>query len=189
MAILIAVDQTCYRFRNDDGSETSATWAAALNTTVSQAQNANFRLRIGTTSSTGSGWLNTSTVEFEYNRNSAGWNVITSSSSVVQLSPSTHVTDETTTTQQIITGTFAPSGGNVLTSSTLSTNGVGGSPDVNEFEFCGQILSGSTTAGDTIQFRVAQSGGTAPTTTTQTPSLTVTAGAVSARRRSFIYID
>ena len=40
------LDQTHYRFRNDDGSETTATWAAAEDTPISLAKNTPVRLRV-----------------------------------------------------------------------------------------------------------------------------------------------
>lgn len=39
------LDQEGYRFRNDDGSESTATWAAAQDTDISKATSAPFRLR------------------------------------------------------------------------------------------------------------------------------------------------
>lgn len=39
-------EQTRYRFRNDDGSETTATWAAAQNTPISLAKSTPTRLRV-----------------------------------------------------------------------------------------------------------------------------------------------
>lgn len=39
-------DQTRYRFRNDDGNESTATWAASENTTISLSKNTPKRLRV-----------------------------------------------------------------------------------------------------------------------------------------------
>jgi hypothetical protein len=41
------LEQYLYRFRNDNGSETSATWQAAENTNITPDKSATFRLRIG----------------------------------------------------------------------------------------------------------------------------------------------
>ena len=38
--------QSYFRFRNDDGSETNATWIAAENTDANIALDTNFRVRI-----------------------------------------------------------------------------------------------------------------------------------------------
>lgn len=40
------LDQEGYRFRNDDGSESGATWKAAQDTNISEAANTNVRLRV-----------------------------------------------------------------------------------------------------------------------------------------------
>lgn len=42
----LSLAQTRYRWRNDDGSETGATWAAAENTAITLAQNTPRRLRV-----------------------------------------------------------------------------------------------------------------------------------------------
>jgi hypothetical protein len=44
-ALTLALTQTAYRWRNDDGSETTATWKAAQNTTTSVAKETAIRLR------------------------------------------------------------------------------------------------------------------------------------------------
>lgn len=45
-AVIPALTQSRYRWRNDDGSETGATWAAAENTAITLAQNTPRRLRV-----------------------------------------------------------------------------------------------------------------------------------------------
>lgn len=42
----VSLDQSHFRFRNDDGSETTATWAAAEDTPISLAKNTPVRLRV-----------------------------------------------------------------------------------------------------------------------------------------------
>ncbi len=44
--IPVAYNQTAYRFRNDDGSESLATWLAAENTAITRAALTNTRLRV-----------------------------------------------------------------------------------------------------------------------------------------------
>jgi hypothetical protein len=43
----LALEQYAYRFRNDDGSETTATWKAAQNTSASITPDETFRFRVG----------------------------------------------------------------------------------------------------------------------------------------------
>ena len=184
MALNVNATQRDFRAINDNGSESASTFLAALNTNWTQAQNANFRLRIAIVMSSGSGWTSTSTVKFQYNKNSAGWNDITSVSSVVQLSTSSFVTDETATTQRISSpDTFLA--GNVLTSSTLTSAAVGSIAETMEVEACLKILSAGTTVGDTIQIRVVNNSGTAAAAYTNTPTITVSAGSTPAANGNF----
>lgn len=44
--ITLSLEQRAFRFRNDDGSETTATWAAAQDTDISAERNATRRLRL-----------------------------------------------------------------------------------------------------------------------------------------------
>jgi hypothetical protein len=177
MATTVDGNQKSFRGRNDDGTEVTATYIAALNTNWSQAQDANFRLRYAIAiTSGGTTWNNLTTIKFQYNKNSAGWNDITSASSNVRLFTSANVTDETATTQLISSpDTFLA--GNVLTSSTTTSNTLGAGGSTIEDEICAQIRSADTTVGDTIQIRIVNSSTLAATTYTNTVTITVTAGA------------
>jgi len=177
MALFVIVNQRDFRGRNDDGTESTATWIAAKNTNWTQAQDTNFRLRYAfPKTASGTVWGNTHVVAMQYNRNGLGWNNITNASSVVRLSTSPNVTDETATTQQISSpDTFQA--GNVLTSSTSTTNLIGGAGSTYELEICAQIRSADTILGDTIQIRIWDStGGVAADTITNTVTITVAAG-------------
>lgn len=184
MASIVDGNQRDFRARNDDGNETTATWKASLNTNWSQAQNVNFRLRYAIPIAIlGSTWDSASNLKFQYNRNSTGWNDITNASSVVRLSTSVNVTDETATTQQISSpDTFAA--GNILTSSTTTTNTVGNAAVTIESEFCAQILSVDTNNGDTIQIRVINSANVVATSTTNTAIITVIGPITSAIQKA-----
>ncbi|UCD78513.1 MAG: hypothetical protein JSW26_24375, partial [Desulfobacterales bacterium] len=74
--------QASFRARNDNGSETSATWTAAANTNWTQMVDKTFRLRF-LVQDTGSAEAD-KTLQLEYNLNSGGWNDVTGSSSVVK---------------------------------------------------------------------------------------------------------
>lgn len=174
MATFVTSQQKSFRGINDNGSQTTATFIAALNTNWTQAVDSNFRLRyaIAITAVSGSGWINTNTVKFQYNKNSAGWNDITSASSNIRLFTSTNVTDELATTQQISSpDTFIA--GDILTSTTLTTATVGATAGTIEDEICCQIRSADVANGDTIQVRVVNSSALAVDTTTNTVTLTV----------------
>jgi hypothetical protein len=150
-------DQSAYRWRNDDGSETTATWAAALNTSLSGLLDHNYRLRF-VTSLGGVGSL-TWTPKIQYNKNTAGWNDVNASSSVARSSDSPLVADNVATTGQIAgsisAGRFDDDNGAAETSVSLSD---AGNTDT-EHEFCFQIRSADVTGGDQIQFRLITTGG------------------------------
>lgn len=71
------LDQTEYRFRNDDGNETAATWAASQNTGITKAISDALRLRIGLQAT---GDPATFVRQFEYRLNPSGsWRALATS--------------------------------------------------------------------------------------------------------------
>ena len=148
------VNQWAFRGRNDDGNETTATWKAALSTNWSQTVNENFRVRIGV--SVSSGTFSPPGVYLQYNLNGAGWNNVTTTSSVVKGTDSTHMTDGAATTEQL-------AGPDSFVSGLYSETGQTGADSVaflqeTEYEFCCQILSSDVANGDTVQLRVTNLG-------------------------------
>jgi len=142
-----------FRARNDDGTESTATWKAALDSNWTQNVDETFRLRIRCTQ--GGGTANGFVPTLQYNLNSAGWNDVTTSSSVVRAVSSANVTDEEATTEQI------DPGGNALayTAGKVSEDGqcgsyTFGSGQDTENEFVLQIRSVDVANNDTVQFRV-----------------------------------
>ena len=103
--ILIPPDmsQTDFRARNDDGSETTATWKADANTNWTQDTDENFRVRFLLTCDAVE---MISAYQLQYNLNGAGWNNVNGSSSVVRSFASANLTDGADTTQQLGAGTF-----------------------------------------------------------------------------------
>ncbi len=149
--------QSNYRWRNDDGSETSATWVAAVNTSITGQLDRNYRLRI-VTSLAGSGSI-TIAPKLQYNKNSAGWNDVNTSSNVARSSSSPNVADNTATTGQIIGGNPGRFDSNGTVETTTSLNDAGATD--TEHEYCFQIRSADVVTADQIQFRlVTASGGT-----------------------------
>lgn len=167
--------QASFRGRNDDGSESAATWKAAADTNWSQPVDENFRVRF-LVQETGAGTAGSSdtTFELQYNLGGAGWNNVTGSSSVVRSSASSSVADGADTTQQVGSGTFvSPNSGfdevdGVCGGAALDFAG----DDEVEVEFCVQIRSADVNNSDTIQLRVTYNTGTA-LTYSQTPTVTV----------------
>lgn len=106
--------QQFFGFRNDNGSETTATWMAATNTYVTNiSQNATFRIRIGTIASSGFGGPSSFSPQLEYllasgnSCISSGWTKITTNTSnAFALASSANFTDKSPTTRQITPANF-----------------------------------------------------------------------------------
>jgi hypothetical protein len=167
----MAYDQTDYRFRNDDGSETAATWKAAANTATNQATSENFRVRFVIASDA---FESGESFDIEYNKNSGSWTTITGSTNDIQYSLSTHFADLDSTTQQVGSGTF--SAGDMVE----AAGGTGGiafaGDDETEVEFCLTLIDADVSDGDTIELRCFVRPSTAIDTYSETASLTVGEG-------------
>jgi uncharacterized protein (TIGR03790 family) len=112
--------QSEFRFRKDDGSESTATWMAGQNTNITNiAKNTTFRIRIttqmGLTSMSG---LKTRLEYLLASGNtctSAGWtSITTAASNAFTLASSANFTDGTSTTQQLTGGTGNFTAGEIL---------------------------------------------------------------------------
>lgn len=125
-AIIIAtptIGQTQYRWRNDDGNQTTATWKAPINTSIIIATNDVVRLRMELTN-TGSG-AGTVTQTLEYSSdNGTTWTVMNNpATNAFVYQTSTFVTNGATTTEQLATtspGTFAA--GRIITAPGTALN-------------------------------------------------------------------
>jgi len=179
-----AFDQDAFRGRNDDGSESAATFKENANVDWIQNVDENFRVRFVIQETAGVASSNFQE-QLEYNLGGAGWNSVTDVSAVVRAFASTNFADRDDTTQQVGAGTF-------LTANDAmdEVDGVGSNmlPDFvgnDEFEceFCVQIISGDVVDADTIQLRITQAG-TILDTYTNTPTVTVSEAA--AARRIFV---
>jgi len=70
------LDQDQFRFRDNDGSETGATWRQLANTNDTLGVDTTYRLRFMVEEYNGGSKGNVD-FEFQYNLNAAGWNNIT----------------------------------------------------------------------------------------------------------------
>jgi hypothetical protein len=167
-----AFDQRAFRFRNDDGTETTATWKAAQNTAITQTAGVPFRLRIEVQETAG-GLATNQTIVLQANVAGTGWQNVGPASTMVQLKASPNVTNQTPTTNQLTAGTGAFVPGVVLTETSGTDISFSGN-DHTEVEWAQIIIEqGAVAAGVTVQFRVTINGATA-NTTSASPSLTVT---------------
>jgi hypothetical protein len=160
--------QLDFRGRNDDGTQTAATWKANLNTNWTQTVDQVFRVRLVITETAGANQNNTPQFTLQYNLNNGGWlNVGTSTP--VFYTASAHVTDDTATTQQISSGTFTAGR---FDSDGTHTALAAMSNSRTEMEWSLR-LDGAVVGNDAnIQLRAVLAGGTLLNNYTNTPSIT-----------------
>lgn len=170
----IALHLRHFRFGKDDGTESTHTFYANEDTATPIVPGATFLLRIGIQEEGGSAAANLAH-QFQYNKNGAGWNNITTTSSVAKaVTPASFANNANSTTRLSLTGS------NDSTNSNCTTDGSSGGIN-NDVPASGhsetvcaiQLVSADVAAGDTIQFRVTVSGPTTTLTVDATPSLTV----------------
>jgi len=168
-----ALDQDSFRSRNNDGNETTATWRKLVNVDDTLLTDVTYRLRLLVQEYAGASFNNVD-LEFQYNLNGAGWNDITTTSSVVKAVASGTFTDEEDCTQQIGSGNFETS------NEGMTEDGIsgGGALDISanyetETELSFQIVSGDVADTDTIEIRLTRDGGNLLDLYTRTPTLMV----------------
>jgi hypothetical protein len=162
------IDMDAFRWRNDNGSETTATWKAATNanpTFVTGDYDTNMRLRVllqAAVDDTIDGY------RWAYSINDGTWTPITTSSSYVRAVTSGNVTDGDPTTQQIGAGTHDEGDidtTGVIASFTLTS----GQESENELVF--QLRSADFSATDKLEIRLEYDDGTPLTTYTNIPTI------------------
>lgn len=167
-----SIDQWEYRGRNDDGSETTATWIAAINTGWSRLPDTVFRVRFGLRNPGTSEW-NANGLQLEYRRNGGTWTDVTTTSTVVRAADGSPANDVGTSRQLTASGTFADG--------LYTEDGHIGWPASNipaggttEHEFAVTIRGVDVVAGDTIELRLTKDDGAAlDTYTVAGPAITV----------------
>lgn len=154
--------QSAFRLRNDDGSQTAATWIAATNTNASIAVDTVFRVRIAVLETAGGRKANQS-LPLEYSLNGGGFTAV-STSTPVQATASAFVSDGAATTQQITTGTFVA--GQFDSNASVANVSFAGN-DRTEMEYCLRLDPAQINNGDTVALRV-----TGLASYSQTPTIT-----------------
>jgi len=167
--VVATFDQRAYRYRNDDGTETSATWKAAENTTITQLKGEVFRIRIAVQETAG-GSANNQTIVLQSNVNGVGWQTVDVASNNVRLASSAHVNDQTPTTRQL-TGTSGSFVTGLLLTETSGTDISFNGNDHTEVEWASLLIDNDVPHNATVQFRVTINGAVV-NTITASPSLT-----------------
>ncbi len=174
------IDQATFRIRDDDGSESAATWRQLEDINDTLDVDINFRIRFTLDDTTDGERLNFQP-QLEYNLASGGWNDVTGASSVIRATTSSEFTDDDDTTRQL----SIPAVGSFITpnSGMDDNDGLAGQDndldfvetvhDFVEVEFCFQIRSADVSDAQTVQLRIknADSFGVTPTITINVPSV------------------
>ena len=169
--------QVTFQYRDDDGTEITATDRQVAGTDDTLSTDTTYRMRIGIAGShTGGAGSFAFVCGFQYNVDAAGWNAITTSSAnvIAVASADVSITDDDVTTEQLAgAATFVA--GHMDETGTCSSVSISDSEE-SEFELVFQLVSTDLSGGEAVQIRCVDSG-TALATYTLIPSITVaTAG-------------
>lgn len=149
--------QTDFRFRNDDGSQSAASWIAAAHVNITPlvtSANKKLRLRIvvrqtGTTAAT-------HTQRLYVSKNGGAYAQITNGgTSGVKIVDSANLTDDAATTQQLSAGTFVAGKQDDVNGQTGATGSMAQNRDT-EHEYMLQLDFANLTGGDYFDFRAYQ---------------------------------
>ncbi|MGD8764382.1 MAG: DUF2341 domain-containing protein, partial [Desulfobacteraceae bacterium] len=166
--------QAAFRGRNNDGSETTATWQAAANVNWTQpveeeVRGEYFRVRFLVRENGGVSAAD-KTFQLEYKLNTGSWTDVTGASAVIRANATDNLTEGEDTTQQLGSGTFISDNDGVD-----ETNGQAGGTvldfaggDEVELEFSLRLIGEDLLDNDSIQLRVK-----GLDTYTNTPTITV----------------
>ena len=139
-----------WRFRNDDGSETTATWKAALNVPAwNMALDTNHRIRFRV-KNTGASALTNGTMQLRWQNPGSSWANVTTSSTDVRAVASSNITDSGATTEQLTGGTGTFSAGEISEDGLVDTITVAAG-NITEVEFSIQYRSADIAIGDAGQ--------------------------------------
>lgn len=166
VASQMSIAQSDYRLRNDDGTEATATWKAAANTTASIDVDTNFRTRFLLKGTGNGSTLHHPTVEYRHKPDGGSWgswsDVLPSSNTTAPIKAASSPNYAAgTATQQLGAGTFTDgfiwetNGAPSFIATNILGPWVGG--DEMEMELCLTLNSTATTpaaAGDQVELRV-----------------------------------
>jgi hypothetical protein len=152
----VALGQEHYRFRNDDGDETTATWKVALDTTTSYQLADKFRVRFSMHETAGGDPANFAPT-LQYSQNAGTWTNIgaAGADAPIRAVASPNVADNAATTQQISSGTFTAGSFEEATAAAAAIDL--GRYGLTEFEWSLEVNAGASSpfaVSDTIQLRV-----------------------------------
>jgi hypothetical protein len=153
--------QTAYRWRDDDGTEVTASWLAAENTAYAVLPDTNIRLRLKAQEDNRQG--KTVSFQLEYRLNGGTWTTCDGSSSVARITATANLTEGADCVERltVTTKTFVTNNNGVDDNDGLAGSTVFGADNEAEYEFNLQIRSADTKYGDRIEFRLVDGDGLA----------------------------
>lgn len=148
-----AFTQVTFRGRNDDGSESAATWKATQGSDWTQDTGAKFRVRFRIDETNSRAWTN-KVWNLYYQLNAGGYNPV-SASTPVQFALSDNFVDGADCTAQLTggTGTFVTDNNGMKETTGGATNS-GTAGYLFETEFCLILDAGQLATNDTINLRI-----------------------------------
>jgi len=169
--------QAVFRGRNDDGSQTSATWIASADTNFTQIVNTTFRLRFRVQQTVTSANTNLSkNFKLRFSDGGAYTDIGAQDTTAtkVRYVDSSNITDNEATTNQLGSGTGSFIAGDVDENNDTGTiTFTSGAASYTEVEFVIEIYGPLVTNADTLSFRVYETNDTVLNTYTVTPTITV----------------
>jgi len=164
------LSQIAFRGRNDDGSESAATWKAAQDTNWAQLVEVPLRVRFRMDETGGTAWTN-KTFNLRYSLNGGAYTAVAAGQPVVFAASGNFAQGDDCTTQLTGgTGTFVTNNNGMCETGGAVNSGTGGY--LFDVEFSIQLVGSSLNHGDTITLRVYD-GTSAINAYTVTPSITV----------------
>jgi len=148
--------QSAFRNRNDDGSETTATWLAALNANALPTLDSPFRVRMQTTTEGGLALINY-TNRLHYTLNGGAKTAVTTTSNVIRAVNSANVTNDEATTEQLA-GAGVFQAGVVSEDGTCPLNFLSNNALDVEDEFVVQLRSADLHNNDVVRLYCTQEG-------------------------------
>jgi cellulose synthase/poly-beta-1,6-N-acetylglucosamine synthase-like glycosyltransferase/transposase-like protein len=157
-SILTGANQASYRWRNDDGSETAATWMdneSAAVSNISTSTIVRLRLEVENTASV------TLNGRLQYSSNATSctdgtWTALDTSTTAWRVTASSNITNDEATTNQLTSSALSFTAGNAFDTQNEDTTGVALNNTHTELEWA--IRGDGAAAATTYRFRVTDAG-------------------------------
>jgi hypothetical protein len=185
------IDQDGFRWRNDDGSETAATWAAARDANIESAPGANrvWRIRaLINQSVTNANFDLAQAYRLRYSLNGGAYTVVPAQGTTgvpVRYFDSTHLTHQQATTELLEGANTFRAGSVDEQGATATITWASNSREDSEMEFVIEIVDANVSVNNTLDFRVYRTTGDALSAYSATPRLTVAVASAPTHESTF----